>query len=172
GQVTVLLDRQANIEETVHRRQETVNAVFFAGETELRHAAHDFFFEFFDSLHFSLNEQVAVLFQQRRQFVATEAAAVEHGNRVTALIGQMLDEDEGEQRQTLRSLVHRSGGEVRHEVVETPCIADQFKTQRLEQRAVLILEVRQLCVQLRIAAADVVALEQLAKDRRQLGQFG
>ncbi len=109
-QIAVLLDRQADIEETVHRRQETVDAVFFAGETELGHAAHDFFFEFFDGLHFGLDEQVAVLLQQRWQLIATEAATVEHGDRVAALVGQVLDEDEGEQRQTLRGLVHRRGG--------------------------------------------------------------
>ncbi|MNO52762.1 hypothetical protein D3C76_431880 [compost metagenome] len=172
GQVAVLLHRQAHIEETVHRRQETVDAVLFAGETELSHAAHDLFFELVLGLHFGLDEQVAVLFQQRRQFIATEAAAVEHGDRVAALVGQVLDEDEGEQRQTLGGLVHRRRREVRHEVVEAAGVADQFKAQGLEQRAVLVLEVRQLCVQLRIAAADVITLEQLAKDRRQLGQFG
>ena len=168
----VLLHRQAHVEETVHRRQEAVHAVFFAGKTELSHAAHDLFFEFFDGLHFGLNEQVAVLFQQRRQLITADAAAIEHGDRVAALIGQMLDEDKGEQRQSLRSLVHRRSGHVRHKVVETTGVADQFKTQRLEQRAVLILEVRQLRVQLRITAADVVALEQFAEDRRELGQFG
>ena len=63
-------------------------------------------------------------------------------------------------------------GRIRHEIVETPRIAHQLKAQGLEQGAVLVLEVRQLRVQLRVAAADVVTLEQLAKDRRQLGQFG
>ncbi|MNM96518.1 hypothetical protein D3C81_1089970 [compost metagenome] len=172
SQITVLLNRQADVEESVHRRQETVDPVFFAGKTELGHAAHDLFFEFVLGLHFGLDEQVAVLLQQRRQFIAAEAATVEHGDRIAALIGQVLDEDEGEQRQTLRSFVHRSGGEVRYEVVETTGVTDQLKAQGLEQRAVLVLEVRQLCVQLRIAAADVITLEQLAKDRRQLGQFG
>ncbi len=111
-------------------------------------------------------------FQQRWQFISAETAAVEHGDRVAALVGQVLDKDEGEQRQTLRGLVYCRRSEVRHKVVETPGVADQFKAQCLEQRAVLVLEVRQLRVQLRIAAADVVALEQLAKDRCQMGQFG
>lgn len=84
----------------------------------------------------------------------------------------MLDQNESKQRQALGGLVHRSGGEVRHEVIEAAGIADQLEPQCLEQRAVLVLEVRQLRVQLRITAADVVALEQLAEDRCQLGQFG
>ncbi|MNG25997.1 hypothetical protein D3C84_1109200 [compost metagenome] len=84
----------------------------------------------------------------------------------------MLDQDEGEQRQALGGLVHRRGGEIRHKVVETTGVAHQLEAQGLEQGAVLVLEVRQLCVQLRIAAADVITLEQLAKDRCQMGQFG
>jgi hypothetical protein len=57
-------------------------------------------------LHFGLDKQVAVFFQQRWQFITAEAAAVEHGDRVAALVGQVLDEDEGEQRQALGGLVH------------------------------------------------------------------
>jgi HPt (histidine-containing phosphotransfer) domain-containing protein len=45
------------------------------------------------------------------------------------------------------------------------------QAQRLEQAAVLVLEVRQLSVELGIAPADVEALEQLAEDRRELGEF-
>ncbi|MCY1435145.1 hypothetical protein D9M71_512280 [compost metagenome] len=84
----------------------------------------------------------------------------------------MFDQDEGEQRQALGGLVDLGGGQVRDEVVETAGVADQFKAQGLEQAAVLVLEVRQLGVQLRVAAADVEALEQLAEDRCELGQFG
>ena len=96
------------------------------------------------------------------------------GMVIATLVGQVFDDDEGEQCQALGGLVHLCGGHgsVRHEVIEAAGIAHQLKTQGLEQRAVLVLEVRQLCVQLRVTAADVVTLEQLAKDRRQLGQFG
>ena len=58
---------------------------------------HDLFFQLVDGLHFGLQEQVAVLVQQRGQLVAADAAAVEHGHRVAALVGQVLDDDEGEQ---------------------------------------------------------------------------
>ncbi|MNQ90401.1 hypothetical protein D3C85_1057410 [compost metagenome] len=81
----------------MHGRQETVNTVLFAGETQLGHAPHDFLFQFVLGLHLGLDEQVAVFFQQRRQFVAAQAATVEHGHRVAALIGQVLDQDEGKQ---------------------------------------------------------------------------
>ena len=84
----------------------------------------------------------------------------------------MLDEDECEQRQTLRGLVDLRGCQIRHEVVEPTSVADQLEAQRLEQAAVLVLKIGQLRVQLRVAAADMVALEQLAEDRRQLGHFG
>ena len=47
GQVAVLLHGQAHVEEAVHRWQETVDAVLFPGKTELGHAPHDLFFEFF-----------------------------------------------------------------------------------------------------------------------------
>ncbi|MNP52292.1 hypothetical protein D3C76_1466760 [compost metagenome] len=84
----------------------------------------------------------------------------------------MLDQDEGEQRQALGGLVDLRGGQLRDEIVETTGVAHQFEAQGLEQAAVLVLEVRQLGVQLRVAAADVEALEQLAEDRCELGQFG
>lgn len=131
-----------------------------------------FFFQFVHGLHFGLQEQVAVLVQQRGQFVAANAAAVEHGHRVTALVGKMFDQDEGEQRQALRGLVDLGGGHVRDEVVEATGVAHQFEAQGLEQGAVLVLEIRQLRIQLGVAAADVEAFEQLAEDRRELGQFG
>ena len=54
------------------------------------------FFELFLGLHLGLDKQVAVFLQQRRQFVAAQAATVEHGNRIAALIGQMLDDDKRE----------------------------------------------------------------------------
>ena len=118
-----------------------------------------------------MHKQVAVFFQQRGQFVAAQTTAIEHGNRVAPLIGQMLDDDEREQRQTLRGLVDLRCGGVGHEVIKTAGITHQLKAQRLEQGTVLILEVRQLRVQLRVASADVVALEQFTKNRCQLGQF-
>ena len=91
---------------------------------------------------------------------------------VTALICQMLNEDEGEQCQALGGLVDLRGSQFRHEVIKATRVADQLEAQCLEQRAVLVLAVGELSVQLRIAAADVIALEQLAKDRRELGHFG
>ncbi|MNR25592.1 hypothetical protein D3C85_1427530 [compost metagenome] len=121
--------------------------------------------------HLGLVEQVAVLLQQGRQLVAADAAAVEHRERVAALVGEVLDQDEGEQRQALGGLVHRRGGEIRHKVVETTGVAHQLKAQGLEQGAVLVLKVRQLGIQLGITAADVVTLEQFAKDGGQLRQF-
>ena len=46
-----------------------------------------------------------------------------------------------------------------------------YEAEGLEQRAVLVLLVGQLAVQLGVAAADVVALEQFAEDRCQVAQF-
>ncbi len=155
----------------MHRRQEAVDAVAVLGEAQLRQAADDLLFQFFLGGDFGLQEQVAVLVQQRRQFIATEAATVEHGQRVAALVGQVLDEDEGEQRQALGGLVHLRAHLLRDEVVEAARIADQLEAERLEQCAVLVLHVRQLRVGLRLAARQVIALEQLAEDRRQLGHF-
>ncbi|MNJ71852.1 hypothetical protein D3C77_684450 [compost metagenome] len=83
----------------------------------------------------------------------------------------MLDEDEGEQRQALGGLVHLRAHLLGDEVVEAARIADQLEAERLEQRAVLVLHVRQLRVGFRLAARQVIALEQLAEDRRQLGHF-
>ncbi|MNH28308.1 hypothetical protein D3C79_884660 [compost metagenome] len=156
----------------MHRRQEAVDAVLFVGKAELGHAAHDLFFQLVGSLYFGLDEQVAVFLQHRRQFIAAQAATVEHRHWVTALVGQVLNQNEGEQGQALGSLVDLGGGLVRDEVVETTGIADQLKAQGLEQAAVLVLEIRQLGVQLRITAADMKTLEQLAEDRCELGQFG
>ncbi len=156
----------------MHRRQEAVDAAFFMGEAKLGHAAHDLFFQLVDGLYLGLQEQVAVLVQQRGQFVTADAAAVEHGHGVAALVGEVLDQDEGEQRQALGGLVDLRGSLIGDEVVEAPGVANQLEAQGLEQGAVLVLEVRQLGVQLRVAAADVETLEQLTEDRRELGQFG
>src|SRR5690606_39556069 len=86
GQVAVLLHRQADVEEAVHRRQEAVDAVAVLGEAQLGQAADDLLFQFVLGGDFGLQEQVAVLVQQCRQFVTTQAAAVEHGQRVAALV--------------------------------------------------------------------------------------
>ena len=171
GQVAVLLYRQAHVEEAVHRREEAVGTVVLAGETELGQAADDFFFQFVLGGDFGLQEQILVLLQQCRQFVAAQAATVEHGQRVAALVGQVLDEDEGEQRQTLGGLVDLRAHLFRHEVIEAAAVAHQFIAERLEQGAIGVLLAGQLGVQLGRGAADVVALEQLAEDRRQLGEF-
>lgn len=117
-QIAVLLHRQAHIEKAVHRRQEAINPALFVGEAQLRHAAHDFFFQLVLGRDFGLHKQVAVFFQQRGQFVAAQTTAIEHGNRVAPLIGQMLDDDEREQRQTLRGLVDLRCGGVGHEVIK------------------------------------------------------
>ena len=156
----------------MHGRQEAVDAAFFVGEAQLGHAPQDLLFKLVDGLHLGLQEQVAVLVQQRGQLVAADTAAVQHCHGVAALVRQVLDQDEGEQRQALRGLVDLRRGHVRHEVVETTGVAHQLEAQGLEQGAVLVLEVRQLSVQLGVATADVEAFEQLAKDRRELGQFG
>ena len=172
GQVAVLLHRQADVEETVHRRHEAVHAAVLGGEAELGQAAHDLLFQFFLGLHLGLEEQVAVFLQQRRQLFAADAAAVQHGQRVAALVCEVFDEDEGEQRQALGGLVHLGADLLRDEVVEAAGIADQLEAHGAEQAAVLVLVRGQLGVQLGVAVADVVALEQLAEDRRELGQFG
>ncbi|MNN85994.1 hypothetical protein D3C81_2033440 [compost metagenome] len=54
----------------------------------------------------------------------------------------MLDQDEGKQRQALGGLVDLGGRQLRDEVVEAAGVADQVEAQRLEQTAVLVLEVR------------------------------
>src|SRR5690606_28196659 len=163
--------RQADVEEAVHRRQEAVDAVAVLGEAQLRQAADDLLFQFVLCGDFGLQEQVAVLVQQRWQLVAAEAATVEYGQRVAALICQVLDEDKGEQRQALGGLVDLRAHLLGDEVVEAARVADQLETERLEQRTVLVLQVGELGVGLRLAARQVVALEQLAEDRRQLGHF-
>ncbi|MCY1532420.1 hypothetical protein D9M68_676950 [compost metagenome] len=155
----------------MHRRQEAVHAVVLAGEAELDQAAHDLLLQLLLAGHLGLQEQVAVLLQQRRQLVAAEAAAVEHGQRVAALVGEVLDEDEGEQRQALRGLVDLRAHLLGNEVVEAAAVAHQLEAEAAEQRAVGVLLVGQLGVELGVALADVVALEQLAEDRRQLGEF-
>src|SRR5690606_13266721 len=96
---------------------------------------------------------------------------VEHGQRIAALVGQVLDQDEGEQRQALGGLVHLCAHLLGHKIIEAARIADQLETERLEQCTVLVLQVGQLGVGLRLAARKVIALEQLAEDRRQLGHF-
>ncbi|MCY1544500.1 hypothetical protein D9M68_803910 [compost metagenome] len=83
----------------------------------------------------------------------------------------MFDQDKGEQGQALGGLVHLGAHLFGDEIVEATAVADQLVTQGLEQGAILILLVGQLGVQLRVAAADVITLEQLAEDRRQLGEF-
>src|SRR5690606_6482263 len=134
-------------------------------------AADDLFFQLVLGGDFGLLEEIAVLVQQCWQLVAAQAAAVEHGQRIAALVGQVLDQDEGEQRQALGGLVHLRAHLLGHEVIEAAWVTDQLEAQRLEQRAVLVLQVGQLRVGLRFAARKVIALEQLAEDRRQLGHF-
>ena len=171
GQVTVVLHGQANVEEAVHRRQEAVHAIAVLGETKLREAANDLVFQLFVGGDFGLQEQVAVLVEQRRQLVAADGAAIEYGERITALIGQVLDQDEGEQRQALSGLVDLGRSLLWHEIVEAARIAHQLEAQGAEQRAILILHAGQLGVALGFASRDVVALEQVAKRGRELGHF-
>ncbi|MNP49411.1 hypothetical protein D3C76_1435940 [compost metagenome] len=83
----------------------------------------------------------------------------------------MLDQDEGEQRQALGGLVHLGAHLLRYEVVEAARVADQLEAEALEQGAVLVLQGGQLGVALRLAAGEVIALEQLAEDGRELGHF-
>ena len=130
GEIAVLLHRQADVEETVHRRQEAVDAIAVLGEAQLRQAADDLFFQLFLGGDFGLQEQVAVLVQQRRQFIAAKAATVEHGQRIATLVGQVLDEDESEQRQALGGLVHLRAHLLGDEVVEAARIADQLEAER------------------------------------------
>ena len=83
----------------------------------------------------------------------------------------MFDQNEGEQRQALGGLVDLRTHLLGDKIVEAARIADQLEAERLEQRTVLVLHVGQLGVALGLAARQVIALEQLAEDRRQLGHF-
>ena len=54
GQVAVLLDREAYVEESVHGGEEAIDAVVFAGKTQLGHAPQDFLFQLILGLHLGL----------------------------------------------------------------------------------------------------------------------
>ena len=70
----------------MHGRQETVDAVAVFGEAQLRQAADYLFLQFVLRGDFSLQKQVAVLIEQRRQLITAEGAAVQHRERIATLI--------------------------------------------------------------------------------------
>ncbi len=155
----------------MHRRQEAVHAVAVLGETKLHETADDLVFQLLEGGDLGLQEQVAVLFQQRWQLVTADAAAVEYRERVAALVGQVLDQNEGEQRQALCSLVNLRRHLLGHEVIEAARVAHQLETEGAEQRTILVLHAGQLGVALRLATRDVITLEQVAEGGRELGHF-
>src|SRR5690606_35910572 len=101
-------------------------------KTQLGQATNDLFFQLVLGGDFGLLKEIAVLVQQRWQLIAAQAAAIEHGQRIASLVGQVLDQDEGKQRQALGGLVHLRAHLLGDEVIEAARVADQLETERLE----------------------------------------
>ncbi len=94
---------------------------------ELGQAAQDLFLQLFLGGDLGLQEEVAVLVQQRRQFVAAQGTAIEHGQRIATWSARCSTRMKVNSARRLGGLVDLGAHLLGHEVVEAARIADQSK---------------------------------------------